>query len=110
MSFESLLNKRVTIKRFEDALNEFGEVGYTTTTVASDVKMRVQTSASPGLMRTLNGANVLVEYLAFSLPDTPVKEADLIEDGGLVYQVLLVKKKYDRDSLHHLEIEMRLKG
>ena len=109
MAFEGLLNKRVKIKRLQKSTNEFGEVGYETVVIADNVKTRIQTEKSPGLKREIQGAEVLVEYKDFFLPDTDIRATDLIENGNLVYQVLQVRKQYDSSNLHHLEVELRKK-
>lgn len=117
--FLNLLPQVCTITRPYDAndgtkrTNEYGEVVMiheNVQVVGTDIKTRVENISQrgkTGLGIEVQGGEIRATYRFFFCPEIDVKENDVIVVGSRKYQVILVSRFYDANSLHHLELLCR---
>ena len=117
--FLNLLPQICTIKRPYDSseginnTNDYGEVIMTYAeeqVVGTDIPVRTENISQrgkTGLGIELQGGEVRATYRFFLCPSVDIIENDVVIVGSINYQVLLVSRFYDAETLHHLEALLR---
>ena len=117
--FLNLLPQVCIIKRPYDATegikktNDYGEVVMTYSTaqiVGTDIPTRVEAISQRGKTGfgiEIQGGEVRATYRFFMCPNIDIKDNDTVCVGSREYQVLLVSRFYDADSVHHQELLCR---
>ena len=100
MTFKSLLNSKVDIKRASYTINDLGEREETWSTIYTNVACRLS-PISDELMLLSRGEYENIQYKGYFLPTTDIQNGDIIVYNNEDFFVREVKK----DSMsHHLEV------